>query len=136
MRLFRMAILFQMGSIAVAGCSNVNAREVKSVTLECIQECLRMENKPFDKKEYKDKESIALFAKAVNQAGKIEGVLDYAAYFRMTFRMKNGNSSEYFLNIGYTDRPQNGLLVKLPDSEHGYSISQATSEKLKKIVYE
>ncbi|MBB6633623.1 hypothetical protein [Cohnella thailandensis] len=95
-----------------------------------------MEVKPFDKKVYEDRASIALFAKAVNQAEKMEGELDYGAIFLMTFRMKDGSSSEYHFNIANTDSPQNGLLLKLPNTSQGYRISQATSEKLKKIIYE
>ncbi|GGG11644.1 hypothetical protein [Paenibacillus aceti] len=90
---------------------------------------------PFTEKVFEDQESIRLFVEALNHAAQMEGVLDYGAIFLMTLEMKDGSSKQYHLNIEDTDS-QRGLLVHLPDTEHGYTISEKTSEKLRKLIYE
>ena len=115
--------------------SNINSKDVKYVSLECIQECLKQNKVPFSNKQFIDKKSIDQFLTAVNKAKRIEGSLDYGVDFLMTITMSDGKQNKYYLNIGNTERPKNGLLIKLPDTEKGYSISEKTSEKLKQIIY-
>ena len=115
--------------------STIKSKDVKYVSLECIQECLKQKKVPFSNKQFIDKKSIDLFLDAVNKAKRIEGSLDYGVDFLMTITMSDGKQNKYYLNIGNTERPQNGLLIKLPDTEKGYSISEKTSEKLKQIIY-
>jgi hypothetical protein len=66
----------------------------------------------------------------------MSGSLDYGVDFLMTVTMNKGQPKKYYLNIGNTERPQNGLLIKLPNTEQGYSVSQKTSKKLKQIIYQ
>src|SRR5690242_12641759 len=89
-------------TILIAGCNLINhgikSNEVISISLECIQECLKMKDKPFAIKRFEDHESIKKFVKAINQAEKMEGILDYGAIFLMKLSYKNGSSNEYHLN--------------------------------------
>jgi len=39
--------------------------------------CLRMNEKPFEEKQFKDLDSIALFMQAINESNKMNGILDY-----------------------------------------------------------
>ncbi|WP_027084412.1 hypothetical protein [Cohnella panacarvi] len=115
--------------------SNINSKYVKEVLLECIQICLEQKNAPFPQKQFNDKQSIDLFLDAINKAKPISGSLDYGVDFMMTITMNEGEQKKYYLNIGNTERPQNGLLIKLPNTEQGYSISQKTSKKLQQLIY-
>lgn len=119
---------------ATQGAASFKAKEINSVSLECIQICLEKENMPFTEKVFEDQESIGLFVEALNHAAQMEGVLDYGALFLMTVDMKGGSSKQYHLNIEDTDS-QRGMLVHLPDTEQGYTISEKTSEKLRKLIY-
>jgi hypothetical protein len=91
--------------------SNIKSKDVKDVSLECIQECLKKKSVPFSIKQFIDKKSIDLFLNAVNKSKKIEGSLDYGVDFLMTITMNEGESKKYYLNIGNTERQQNGLLI-------------------------
>ena len=123
-----------IGCIPSSG-GGIKSSDVKNITLECIQICLEKIDPPFTKKQFEDRGSIDLFIKAVNHAKKMQGVLDYGAIFLMTITMNDESQMEYHFNIENTDNPQKGLILKLPNTEQGYEISEETSEKLKHMIY-
>ena|SRR5690554_4222932 len=115
--------------------NNIELNDVESITLECIQACLSMENPPFNEKEFKEKVAIEVFLKAINNAEKMKGSLDYSAVFFMTLSLKNGDKIDYHLVITNTDIPQRGLILELPNTEQGYKISEKTTRELKELIY-
>jgi hypothetical protein len=126
--------------VEISGCKlqnndNLKVKDVNNISLECIQLCLEMQNKPFSVKLFDDSDSIALFIKAINEAEKMQGILDYGAIFLMKLTLKNGNQKEYHLNIANTEKSQKGLLLKLPNTEQGYRIPEKTSKSLKELIY-
>ncbi|THF73043.1 hypothetical protein [Cohnella fermenti] len=120
----------------LAGCSKADGQKGASVTLECIQVCLTMAAPPFVSRTYEDGKALSLFREAIDRAGPMERVLDYGAIFRMIVRGQDGAESSYHLNIANTDSPQNGLLLKLPNTEQGYRIDETTSRKLMELIYD
>lgn len=90
---------------------------------------------PFIKKQITDNESIVLFQRAVNGAEKTNAFINYDVYFKMTMTMKDGKELDYYLNIENTEKPQIGLLIKLPNTVESYTLPEKTSEKLKQIIY-
>jgi len=114
---------------------NLKVKDVRSISLECIQLCLERKSKPFSEKVFEDRKSIGLFVDAVNEAEKMQGILNYGAIFLMTLRMNDGSNKEYHFNIENTEESQKGLIIKLPNTEQGYTISEKTSKRLKELIY-
>lgn len=124
----------------ISGCSiqnnsDRNNQDVSSIKLECIQLCLRLNEKPFEEKQFKDLDSIALFMQAINESNKMNGILDYGAIFLMTVYSVDGTQRTYHLNIENIEYPQKGLLLKLPNTEQGYEIPENISKDLKDLIY-
>ena len=124
----------------VLGCSDqssssINSLGIKSITLECIQLCLEQKEVSFIEKKITDSESIELFHRAINGAERSDGILDYDVLFKMKMTMNDGKEIEYYLNIENTERPQIGLVIKLPNTEQCYVLPEKTSDKLRKIIY-
>ncbi|OBY78313.1 hypothetical protein BBG47_17390 [Paenibacillus sp. KS1] len=90
-----------------------------------------MNEKPFEDKQFKDLDSIALFMQAINESKKMNGILDYGAIFLMTVYSVDGSH----LNIENIEYPQKGLLLKLPNTEQGYEIPENISKDLKDLIY-
>jgi hypothetical protein len=114
---------------------NIALKDVKDITLECIQVCLSTEDQPFKIKTFPDKESIKLLVDAINTSKKMKGSLDYGADFLMKINYANGTNDDYHLSISNSEHPQRGLLVKLPNTETGYTISEKNTEKLRLLIY-
>lgn len=134
-------LLILLVAAGTTGClakqtSAVQAADIESVSVECIQACLNLKEVPFAKKEFDDQEAIGLFAKALQEGKRMEGVLDYSAFFLMTIRLKSGESEEYHLNVANTQDPQKAMFLKLPDTEHGYEVAEQTSAKLRDVIYQ
>ncbi|MFC4102012.1 hypothetical protein [Paenibacillus xanthanilyticus] len=126
-------------TVILTGCSKepvLDVEQIADVRLTCIQSCLEDERKPFTERIFDDGQSIAAFARAVNEAEEMAGAIDYGAYFQMTVQLDNGNSREFHLNIQRTEEEQNGLLVRLENTNVGYRIPAGLSESLEEIIYD
>lgn len=115
---------------------SINSRDVKSITLECVQECIGMDDRPFLEKTFTDKNSINLFIKAINNSEKLSGSLDYGVMFLMRISFSNSTIKEFHLNISKNKGSAiNGLLVSSSNSEKGYRILEKSTNDLRNIIY-
>lgn len=126
----------------LVGCAREGAgskngyKEVAAVRLTCIQTCLEREDRPFAEKTFEDREEVKAFVQAADGSSPMLEAIDYGAMFLMTWTMQDGSNQAYHLNVSNTKNRQNGLLVKLPDTERGYTLSEAATEQLRAIIYE
>ncbi|GGH20030.1 hypothetical protein [Paenibacillus segetis] len=114
---------------------SINSRDVKSITLECVQDCIGMDNRPFLEKTITDKHSINLFIKAINNSEKLSGSLDYGVMFLIRISFNNRTIKEFHLNISKNKEASNGLLVSSSNSEKGYRILEKSTNDLRDIIY-
>ncbi|BCG59460.1 hypothetical protein [Paenibacillus sp. URB8-2] len=114
---------------------SINSRDVKSITLECVQECIGMDDRPFLEKTITDKNSINLFIKAINNSEKLSGSLDYGVMFLIRISFSNRTIKEFHLNISKNKEAIYGLLVSSSNSEQGYRILEKSTNDLRDIIY-
>lgn len=114
---------------------SINSRDVKSITLECVQECIIMDDRPFLEKTITDKNSINLFIKAINNSEKISGSIDYGVEFLIRISFSNSTIKEFYINIPKNKGKMNGLLVSTSNSEQGYRILEKSTNDLSDIIY-
>lgn len=129
------AILGLVGCTMPDGRLFLNSHSVKSVTLECIDSCLKMKDPPFLEKTFRDQNAIRLFVLSIRKSEKMSGELDYAGIFAMNVRLKGGKTEKFVLNISNEENYTKGLLVRTSDSGQGYEISQKMTQKLRDLIY-
>ena len=111
-----------------------NNISVVSVVLTCIQVCLDTPEKPFDQKTLTDQEHTQTFTRAVEGAEKMNGILNYAAFFLMEITFSDGAVNSYHLGIG-EEKGGTGLLVNLLDGHYGYTINEGMADQLSDLIY-
>jgi len=134
--LFGLPFLLSALIVYMGGHNKPTIKDVSSIKLECIQLCMQKEERPFEEKQFKDKDSITLFIQAIHESKKMQGVLDYGAIFLMTVNFTDGNENTYHLNIENIEDPQKGLLLMLPNTEQGYEIPEGISKDLRDLIYQ
>jgi hypothetical protein len=126
--LFIVTLILALG---LMGCSNKAEREVVSIVIECSRSCKTTD---FTKKTFEDDEEIKTFLNAVESAGKMSGILNYAAMYYMTYTFNDDSQQRFVLNVS-DQEGSSGLLVDMAHSEQGYSIPEEQARKLAKMLH-
>ncbi|MCL6603201.1 MAG: hypothetical protein K6T94_10030 [Paenibacillus sp.] len=138
MKLFARVGLFMLLVGVLVGCNKVRGNEIQSIKVECVDICKDQGEKTlFTEKTFNDADDIKTFARAINKATKIQGELDYGAYFYMYIYFENSSQKKYVLNISNeVDKGIKGLLVDSADSGKGYSIPEEFHNELSTLIYQ
>ncbi|WP_078552103.1 hypothetical protein [Bacillus alkalicellulosilyticus] len=127
--------------VFVGGCNEktnegvlINNKEVISVSLNVDPMWENGDNKSFKTKEFKDESSIKIFIEAIENVVQLEGILNYKSEFDVTVTYIDKTTERYHLNLG-VETEDEGLLVILPDTNHGYIIKKEDANKLRGIIY-
>ncbi|WP_217592002.1 hypothetical protein [Cohnella sp. GbtcB17] len=146
MRLFAVVVLVL--SIVATGCRSakdttgkvmLDGKEIVSVKLECADFCKRVGTPPFPpftEKTFAKENGNALnvFRKAIVNAEKMNGVLNYVVIFYMYLLFDDGAQKKYVLNVADEDG-MNALLVDTEESSQGYTISKDLTSELRSFIY-
>ncbi|CAM4009275.1 hypothetical protein SAEN111111_02985 [Saccharibacillus endophyticus] len=100
-----------------------------AVTLRCVTE---LDGLPCEDFEFTEREAVEAFEQAIANAQQEPGNMNYSAEYEMQWS-KDRETKSYHLSLG-AKRDMQGLLVKLPDTLTGYSISVEDSNKLRDIL--
>lgn len=143
MRLFAVVVLVL--SIVATGCRSakdttdkvmLDGKEIVSVKLECADFCKGAEKPPFAEKTFtKDNgDALNVFRKAIVNAEKMNGVLNYVVIFYMYLLFDDGAQKKYVLNVA-DENGMNALLVDTEESSQGYTISKDLTSELRSFIY-
>jgi hypothetical protein len=113
----------------------IHKNAIATIKLVCLELCKQKGNAAFSVKTIEADEDLEMFAKAINKAEKLQGILDYGALFEMDILFKDGALKKYDLIIE-KEYGAKGLLVESTKSSQGYTISQELSFELSKIIYQ
>ncbi|MFC3802636.1 hypothetical protein [Cohnella sp. GCM10012308] len=130
--------------MAATGCANdagtkgkvvLNGKEIVSVKLECAEFCKKA-GTPFAEKTFtkENGEELKLFRKAIVNAEKMNGVVDYGVDFFMYLSFGDGTQKKYVLNVA-DEEGRTALLVNTDDSSQGYTISKGLTNELRSVIY-
>ena len=100
-----------------------------AVTLHCVTE---LDDLPCEDFEFAEREAVEAFEQAIANAQQEPGNMNYSAEYEMEWS-KDGETKSYHLSLGAM-REMRGLLVKLPDTSTGYSISVENSNRLRDLL--
>ncbi len=112
----------------------VTGEQWLSVDLECSDMCMRMSEVPFTKRRFDVPNELAQFEAVLEQAERMEGILDYGIMYIMHVTQSDGTQKQYVLNVSDEDNTT-GLLVDLDVSEVGYSIPKELHQQLREMIY-
>lgn len=140
-----LVVVILLLSIAATGCASgtgtngkvmLDGKEIVSVKLECADFCKRAGTPPFAEKTFakEDGDALKLFRKAIVNAKKMNGMLDYGVTFFMYLAFGDGTQKKYVLNVADQDG-MNALLVDTEDSSQGYTISKDLTSELRSFIY-
>ncbi|MFD2329409.1 hypothetical protein ACFSR7_09170 [Cohnella sp. GCM10020058] len=143
MRVFTI-ILMLLLCIAATGCANdagangkvvLNGKEIVSVKLECAEFC-KQAGAPFAEKTFTKENGVVLkvFRKAIVNAEKMNGEVDYGVDFFMYLSFGDGTRKKYVLNVA-DEAGRTALLVDTDDSSQGYTISKGLTNELRSVIY-
>jgi len=120
--------------LILAGCTPKSTSTIEespnaAVTLHCVME---LDDLPCEDFEFTEREAVEAFEQAITNAQQEPGNMNYSAEYEMEWS-KDGETKSYHLSLGAM-REMRGLLVKLPDTSTGYSISVENSNKLRHLL--
>ncbi|OAB40920.1 hypothetical protein PMSD_00815 [Paenibacillus macquariensis subsp. defensor] len=118
--------------VFITGCNN-NTDSNDSITSIRL-ECSKTNNDELCESKYlDDSQSIKIFEEAINNAMKMEGILNYVAEYSLTITNSNNTTKNYHLSLG-SDRLMNGLLVDQSNSSQGYEIPMKYANQLRDVL--
>ncbi|CAI6015716.1 hypothetical protein PAECIP112173_00054 [Paenibacillus sp. JJ-100] len=100
------------------------------ITLSCNQ---ARPSSPCRNVEFDRSDEIQIVTEAIFSAERMQGILDYAAEYKMNITYADGSVIRYDLSLG-TDPEMQGLLVNQEDTMIGYSIPLENANQLRQVI--
>ncbi|WP_100333052.1 hypothetical protein [Bacillus alkalisoli] len=111
-----------------------HTKQITKVQITCMAECKSMYPDQAEVQTFKDKETIELFATAIQNAVRMPGEMDYSILYEMLVTYDDNTTDLYYLNVE-KQKENIGFLVNTSDTHIGYSIPKEYNDKLSELLY-